>query len=98
MVDWLDFRKQIAARVAAMDNEQGARFVSRSMIRAEVGVQAGFMRLCEKVMESGENPGADAEDMSEMRQCLRELQVTHEKLARLASRQLGWPIPTEGDR
>lgn len=97
-MNWIDYREKVAQRVASMSDEEGARFVSRSMIRAEVGVNAGFMRLCEKVMASGENPSADAENMSEMRQCLRELQATHEKLARLAARQLGWPIPTEGDR
>lgn len=97
-MNWTEYRDKIAERVADMDDEDGARFVSRSMIRAEVGVNAGFMRLCAKVMDSGDQTGADAQDMSEMRQCLRELQATHEKLARLAARQLGWDIPTEGDR
>ena len=97
-VQWQEYRDKQIQRAEALGDQQLAAAVSKAMISAEARMGVVQMRMCAEVMESGENPSALAEDMSEVRQALSMVKAAHEVLTRVVARQLGWPIPTEGDR
>ena len=95
---WKEYKAVQVQRAEAMETPQLAKNVSKAMISAEARMEVVVMRMCSEVMDSGENPSPLANDMSEVRQALRAVQGAHEILTRAVGRQLGWPIPTEGDR
>tara|TARA_R110000772_G_C13090899_1_gene418567 strand:+ start:50 stop:349 length:300 start_codon:yes stop_codon:yes gene_type:complete len=98
VASWQEYRDKQTARAEKLGDEALAAAVSKAMISAEARMGVVQMRMCAEVMASGENPSALAEDMSEVRQALGMVKAAHEVLTRVVARQLGWPIPTEGDR
>lgn len=96
MTDMQEFQKKQRARVEAMSDEELAMFTSRSMVRAEIGMDVAAQRLCTEA--GSDRLGKYARAMCEVLSALGLVKSAHATLSMVQADIIDAPIATRNER